>query len=249
MSEIDILNPNNKLALQKVIQFCNANLFSGKTKELDYLYGRGISDSTISQFKIGKLPKDVSLLSNFIGFDNIRNCGLAYYREGSLVSNFEHHSLMIPVYNVDNEPIAIIGRTLYSDKRRERLGIPKYKNTVYKKGSCLFGLNVAKDYIRKKGKVYVTEGNFDVISSHQFNHKNVVATSGTFLSKKQLILLSRYATDIQVIFDNDDAGKLATERVVKKYERYKNYGINIRPAFLPSTYNDLDDYLHKKLQA
>ncbi len=88
----------------------------------------------------------------------------------------------------------------------------------------------------------MVEGYFDVITSHQAGLTNVVATSGTYLSTKQTMLLSRYCENIKVLFDNDEAGQRASEKFIK---RCATDGINLKEVFLPDGYKDIDEYITK----
>ena len=54
----------------------------------------------------------------------------------------------------------------------------------------------------------------DVISLYQYGMKNVVASLGTALTKEQGKLLSRYADEIILAYDGDDAGRQATLRAL-----------------------------------
>jgi DNA primase len=95
---------------------------------------------------------------------------------------------------------------------------PKYINTpqtvLYDKSRHIYGLHLAKDSIRKSKFVVITEGNLDVIASHQAGVKQVVATAGTALTEPHLKTLSRFTGDIRLCFDADRAGVAATERAI-----------------------------------
>jgi DNA primase len=95
---------------------------------------------------------------------------------------------------------------------------PKYINTpqtiLYDKSRHVFGLHLAKEAIRKHKYAVVTEGNLDVISSHQAGVRQVVATAGTALTELHLKTLGRFTDDIRLSFDADSAGLNATERAI-----------------------------------
>lgn len=231
-------------ALTKAIQLCHANLYN-EERVLKYLHARGISDTTANVFRLGAFPADVNVLVRFVGKRLLIKCGLINIDKdtGVITSKFETHKLIIPIYDATGDPVAIIGRSLISEKARESAGLPKYINTFYKKSQNLFGLNLTKDCIREKGKAFVVEGNFDVITAYQNGMRNIVASSGAFLSNTQVAILSRYTDDIRLLLDNDDAGRLATERVLKKYQLA---GMSFRAAKLPDEVKDLDEYFKLK---
>ena len=231
--------------LEKVIQFCHANLFNEDNKVLQYLQSRGVYDATARLFEIGSFPRDPNVLVRFVGKNSLYKCGIISVDKESkdVISKFNIHELIIPIRDVHGRAVALMGRSLMSEVDRSNLGLPKYTNTSFKKSKSLFGLNLTKDLIRAKNKAFVVEGNFDVITAYQNGMKNVVASSGTFLSKPQLLLLARYTDDVRLLFDNDDAGQEASGKILKKYS-YD--AVNIKAAHLPSNVKDLDEYFRAK---
>jgi DNA primase len=85
---------------------------------------------------------------------------------------------------------------------------------TYDKSRQVYGLDLAKEAIRKEGFVVVVEGNLDVIASHQAGIANVVASAGTAMTEQHLKELKRFTGDIRLSFDADQAGIAATERVI-----------------------------------
>jgi len=242
----ELTNEEKTHVFEKVIQICHANLFNENTV-LSYLQSRGITNATARLFKLGSFPQDIDMLIRFIGKDALFQCGLlSIDRETKKIkSKFKINRLIIPIIDVYGHPISIIGRCLISENERIRLDINKYTNTFFKKSKCLFGLNFAKDSIRVKNKAYVVEGNFDVIMAYQHGMRNVVASSGAFLSKTQLVLLARYTNDIRLLLDNDSAGQEASIKILRKY---KYDDVQIKASQLPSNVNDLDEYFRKKVK-
>ncbi len=118
--------------------------------------------------------------------------------------------LIFPVFDVWHKAIAITGRTLQDDVK------PKYFNTFYEKGKNLYGLNFAIEEIIKQKRAYVFEGNADVVMSHQYGITNSLCCMGTTFSEDHFNLLSRYAKDIVLIFDNDAGGQGALGRFNEK---------------------------------
>lgn len=240
---IEVSESDKKIGLEKLTLLCNSNLYVGNNPILKYLHSRGISDHTITKFKIGGFPTDCELVSKFMGQGAAFKLGIISRDEGGkLYSRFTDNGVIVPIYDEYGKSIAIIGRYLYSEKKRERAGIAKYINTSFKKGNCLFGLNLAIDSIRRKNKVYVVEGNFDVMTAFQHGLTNVVATSGTMLTRQQIIMLARYTDDIKILFDNDEAGQISANKAVRKYQ---GLGLKIEKIELPKDVKDLDEYFSK----
>ncbi|MBK7638215.1 MAG: toprim domain-containing protein [Saprospiraceae bacterium] len=96
--------------------------------------------------------------------------------------------MIFPIHNISGKVVALAGRTLSSDKKQ-----PKYINSpeseIYNKRSVLYGLYFAKEQIRKEDECILVEGYTDVITLHQGNISNVVASSGTSLTKEQIKLI------------------------------------------------------------
>ena len=234
---------DRRLAIAKLVNLCHANLFVGNNPVLKYLQKRGISDMTMTKFKLGAFPDDCELVSRFMGGTSAFKTGIVSKDEdGQFQSRFKTHRLIIPIYNEFGQEIAIIGRCLYTEAKREELALPKYINTSFKKGNCLFGLNFTREHIRKQDKAVVVEGNFDVITAYQNGMKNVVATSGTMLTRQQLIILTRYTNNIDIMFDNDEAGQLTSNKILKKYS---NTPVIFQKTDLPKDVKDLDEYFQK----
>lgn len=204
---------------------------------------RGMTDGTIKLYELGAFPKDLRDLYNKYNMDPVE------LRKQNIIINadkspFKMYPIVIPIRNVSGKSIAIGCRTLLNEERRKELGIPKYRNSTYKKTSHLFGLDRATKTIRQKNKVFVVEGYFDCISAHQNDILNVVATCGTMFSERQLIMLSRYTENICLLFDNDNPGRLAAKKIMQKLGDFHN-DINLTCVFTPEEYKDLDEYLQK----
>lgn len=120
---------------------------------------------------------------------------------------------------------------------------PKYLNTsdtlVYKKSQGVFALNLAK----KSGKdsLVLCEGYMDVIAMHQAGFTNAVAGLGTALTEEQAHLLSRYASEILISYDSDEAGQKAAARALNIF---KNTSAKIKVLHL-SGGKDPDEIIKK----
>jgi len=130
---------------------------------------------------------------------------------------------MFPIYNNSNEPVAFTARIfegimpLKTIKNIDETG--KYVNSpqtkVYEKGKILYGLNITKRYISQQNEAIVVEGTMDFLSAYLKGNKNIVASLGTALTLDQLTLLKRLCSNLILAYDNDEAGKMATERNIK----------------------------------
>ena len=233
----------DKTFFEKLTSVCH-NLLLDNDNLIHYLKeGRGMTDKTIETYSLGAFPKDLRDLYNKHDMDPEE------LRKQNIIVNANHspfkmYPIVIPIRNTSGQSIAIGCRTLLSDEKRKEMGIPKYRNSTYKKTSHLFGLDNATNAIRLSNKVFVVEGYFDCITAHQNSILNVVATCGTMFSERQLIILSRYTENICLLFDNDNPGKMGAKKVMQKLNNFDE-NIHLTCAFTPDGYKDLDEYLRK----
>ena len=150
-------------------------------------------------------------------------------QQGRLYDKFRNR-LMFPVIDVRGDVVAFGGRVL--DKSE-----PKYVNTqetiVYSKRRNLYGINLAKK--TKRPNIILCEGNIDVITLHQAGFDNAVASMGTALTTEQTRILSRFTKELVLCYDNDNAGKAATEKAITLLE---NSEFNVRVLQLPRRLQD-----------
>ncbi len=201
-----------------------------------YCEQRGITKEDIETFNIGYAPDDWSALSLALkkkGFsdDIVFSAGLTVRSEKS--SGFYDRfrgRIMFPLCDVHGQILGFSGRIIISNEHEG-----KYVNTpqteVYDKSAVLFGINLAKEHIKKIGHVILVEGQMDVIASHRVGVKNVVAVSGTALTQKQLDLLGRYTKKVALCFDSDVAGLKAA---IRSLSLLWDNGFDVYAIILPS---------------
>ncbi len=191
----------------------------GKEAET-YLLSRGITKESIKKWRLGYSPDTWNGLSDFLvskNFDRkeIVKAGLAIEKEGGRGDSYDRFRgrIMFPVFGLNSEVLGFGGRVFKQGSDKE---IAKYINTpqtlLYDKSGILYGLNNAKLEVRKQNQCVITEGYTDVIMCHQAGFENTVASSGTALTEKHLILLKRYSENLVLAFDMDVAGDSATKR-------------------------------------
>lgn len=234
----------NTNILTSTVEWCHNHLLNHDPEMLDYAQvKRALSQATIKEWKIGSFPRTASsvrALYDIIGSSETQ----ILVREGDeLISKFIVNSLIIPIFDTYCEPIAIIGRTPMSDAEMKATGTNKYDNTVYSKTNNLFGIHKAKTTALQCGHLIVVEGNLDVIMAHQNGISNIVGSSSANLSYSQLLLASRYAKNVTVCFDNDEAGQEANARAIKMQKTAEELGVNLTAMKLPEKYKDVDDFL------
>ena len=178
---------------------------------------RTIDKATALAFRLGYSPNSRSALTDYLKRKGtqeslIKAAGLGIVRDGSMIDMFRGR-VMIPLADQTGRTIGFTARELTPSQNS-----PKYINTpqtlLYDKSRHIFGLDKAKESIRKLNYVVVVEGNMDVVSSYQAGIFQVVATAGTALTEYHLKGLNRFTSDIRLCFDRDQAGINATERAI-----------------------------------
>ena len=230
--------PNGELA--KLVNICHSNLRNSK-ECLRYLRDRGISKSLIKSNRIGFFPQNMTVLKRHISEEELLRTNISNFSGGSDFLNYFY--LTFPIYSEYGDVVGISGRTLLSEVDRRIVGIPKYKNSSYKKADILYGLDKSKRTILKKNNVFVLEGYFDYLSMVNNGINNSVAICGTAFSKKHFLKLARYTSKITFILDSDDAGVKSAERI---YSNFINKGIKLRFLKLPGSFKDIDEYFSEE---
>lgn len=191
----------------------------GRTAQ-EYFIKRRIPWKTITVYGLGYAPGTNDALLNYLigkGYtkEQILEAGLAVERDGKFRDKFRDR-VMFPIIDVRGNVIGFGGRVMNDVKEINGYSIPKYLNTaetpVFDKGRNLFSLNLAKN--AKSTELILCEGYMDVISVYQAGVKNIVATLGTAITENQAKLMLRYANEILICYDSDEAGTKATLRAI-----------------------------------
>lgn len=181
----------------------------------DYLTSRGIDVAARTRFGIGFAPRDGQALRRYLhtlGFDDARllEAGLLKIREDSTDPYMAFRGrVMFPILDEFGHHVGFGGRAMGDDT-------PKYLNSseskVFKKRETLYGLNWAKNAMRRSSRAIVVEGYLDAIRVALSGVEEVIAPLGTALTEEQAQLLVRYANEIFLLYDSDEAGQKATFR-------------------------------------
>jgi DNA primase len=185
---------------------------------LRYLHRRGLSDETITAFRLGYAPAGWTNLLDMAtapkrGFrvDELERAGLIKpSRNGPGHYDSFRERVIFPITNLSGRPIAFGARALRDDDQPKYLNSPE--TPIYHKSGVLYGMSRARDTIRREGTAIVVEGYMDVISLAQAGVDNVIASSGTALTPQHARLLTRYAERVVLLFDGDAAGGNAAQR-------------------------------------
>ena len=204
-------------ALEDATLFFEKNLKENKDAH-DYIVSRGISEESIKNWRLGFIPEEWRLLGTHLkslGYDEptLIKAGLIKRAEGEATKepyDVFRGRIIFPLADSTGKIIAFSGRALAPDAQAKYLNSPD--TPLFTKSEVLYGLDKAKDDVRKKDYAVLVEGQMDLVLSHQAGVKNTVASSGTAFTQMHLDRLKRLSTRIILAFDGDEAGFKASEK-------------------------------------
>ncbi len=216
-----------------------------------YLESRGIQQHTTEQFKIGYAPLEwdgltkAMLKEGFAPADLVA-AGLSIPRDqnGSQKTAVSGHydrfrsRVMFPITDLRKRVVAFGGRVLGD-------GMPKYMNSpetpLFKKGQTLFALDAAREAAGQQQTLIIVEGYFDAVALHQAGIRHVAATLGTALTPDHITVIRRFASNIVLLFDPDQAGVRAA---LRSLDLFVNSGLSVKVVSLPEG-DDPDTYVRQ----
>ena len=216
---------------------------SGRSIALSYFKERGYTDDIIKKFDLGYSPDQWTALSDDAikdGFQKeyLKEIGLAIERDDGSVYDRFRGRVIFPIHNLTGRVIGFGGRTLKTEK-----AVPKYVNSpesdIYHKSEVLYGLHFGKKAIKDQDVCYLVEGYADLLSMHQAGVENVVSSSGTSLTSGQIRLISRFTTNVVILYDGDAAGIKASLRGT---DMLLQEGLNVKVVLFPDGI-DPDSYV------
>ncbi|OYX40907.1 DNA primase [Candidatus Saccharibacteria bacterium 32-49-12] len=227
-------------ALELATQYFQQSLIRNN-HALEYVFKkRQLSKSIVQTFRIGYAPSSGSALVDFLtkkGFtrQELDEAGLTNRFGGDLFRG----RMTVPLMDGSGQVIGFTARILADEPNA-----PKYLNTpqtlLFDKGRHIFGLSQAKEAIRTSDYAVIVEGNLDVVSSHQADICQVVATAGTAMTEHHLRTLGRLTPHVKLAFDGDKAGLAATERSIPIAQ---SVGIEATIVSLPDGFKDPDEVI------
>lgn len=207
-----------------------------------YLLERKLDSKAIEDFEIGLSLEKATLTSLF----EKKGIDLELSKELGLLNNDKKYydlfrsRIMFPIHNLEGDVVGFTGRIYHGEK-----DTAKYINTketsIFKKGEILFNYHRAKNETRLQKQVIIVEGNMDAIRMYESGFKNTIALMGTAMTSKQVDIIKKLRVPIVLMFDNDDAGALATHTNGKLL---KEAGCTISVVRLEGE-KDPDDYIIK----
>ena len=212
----------------------------------NYLKGRYFTGEILDKYSIGWASPGWRGLINYfhkigtLSRKTVLQSGLVIEKEdGSNVYDRFRGRVIFPIKDLHGSVIGFGGRAIADGDNPKYLNSPE--TTLYQKSQTLFGLDMAKQAIRKENQAILVEGYFDQMRATQFGIFNTVATCGTALTPKQAGILRNYASSVVLVFDSDNAGRSAAE---KGFEVLHEKGLQVKIVFLPEG-KDPDSYIHE----
>ena len=210
--------------LEDATKFFETN-FDKEPTARAYLLGRGITDTTIKNFRVGYVKDEWRSLSDYLikkGYkiEDIEKVGLIKKSEKGTYDRFRSR-IMFPISDSSGRVIAFSGRIFGKDDANEAKYLNSPDTPLFNKSNVLFGIDKAKSSIRKRGYSIIVEGQMDLILSHQADFTNTVAVSGTAFTDSvvdheskinNLGLIRRLSSNIIFAYDGDSAGIRAASR-------------------------------------
>ncbi len=223
------------------------NLFQsdeGISVGLTYFKERGFRQNTLKKFEVGySFDKRDAFTRRAIedGYqqDYLVKTGLSIRHEERTFDRFSGR-VMFPIHSLSGQVLGFGGRILKSDQKTAKyLNSPE--SEIYHKSRILYGIFQARKSITQEDKCFLVEGYTDVMSLHEVDIENVVASSGTSLTQEQVRLIKRFTQNITILYDGDAAGIKASIRGI---DLVLEEGMNVKIVLLPDG-EDPDSYSKK----
>ena len=213
----------------------------------NYLTSRHFDAETLERYRVGwAAPTWKGLLTHVqqkssVTQEQLLKSGLIIQKEdSSTVYDRFRGRVIFPIKDLHSNIIGFGGRSINEEDQPKYLNSPE--TLLYQKSETLFGMDQAKQAIRKENQVILVEGYFDQMRAVQHGIEYVVATCGTALTAKQASMLRNHAETAILIFDSDSAGRSAAE---KGFDILLEHGMNVKIVVLPEG-QDPDSFIQEQ---
>jgi DNA primase len=224
-------------------QNCLLNEAAGQMAR-DYLAKRGVSADAVKLFRLGAAPDLWDDTVNWakskdLDLSLVEKAGLILRKEGS-----EHYydrfrgRLIFPICDEQGRVIGFSGRVLAGDEKTAKY-VNSPETPIFTKSKVFFGLDKSKRAILDAGFAIICEGQLDLIACFMAGVQNVVAPQGTAFTDQHARMLKRYADEVVLCFDSDEAGQNAA---VRSLDHLLASGLAVRVAIVPAPH-DPDSFI------
>lgn len=209
----------------------------------NYLYKRGLDDSTIQKFEIGyNLNNDQStkyLLAKGFDIESCAKTNITRINEFGSKDVFAQR-ILFPIHNPQGQVVAFTARTMNPNESSKYIN--STETPLYVKGNLLYNYHRAIKHVKQAKEIIIVEGVMDVIALDRVNIENVVATLGTACTKEQITLIQNASNNVVLCYDSDAAGQTATLKLARLLIAHK---INVS-IIQNNTGLDLDEIIEQK---
>ena len=216
-----------------------------------YLSDRGVTDETIAEFKIGFAPLAWTWLIDHardteFNAKILEACHLAVANQrGGWYEPFRGR-VLFPIQNLQQRPIGMGGRVVPGIYGNDPEPKGKYYNSgetlLFTKSDNLYGLSHVYREVQKERRLTIVEGYTDVIAAYQAGLRNTVAVLGTALNERHIKLIKRFADQVTLVLDGDEAGQKRTNQIL---DLFVAQDMDLRILTLPDG-SDPFDYVQQK---
>jgi len=224
-------------------QNCLANEAAGQLAR-DYLAKRGVSADAIKLFRIGAAPE---LWDDTVNWAKSKNFPLEITEQAGLIIKKEetgrHYDrfrgrLMFPICDEQGRVVGFSGRILSGDEKTAKY-VNSPETPIFTKSKIFFGLDKSKRAILDAGFAIICEGQLDLIACFTNGVQNIVAPQGTAFTESHARIIKRYANEVVLCFDSDNAGQTAAVRAL---DHLLASGLAVRVAVVPAPH-DPDSFI------
>ena len=233
-------------------QNCLANEAAGKMAR-DYLAKRGVSTDAIKLFRIGAAPE---LWDDTVNWAKSKDYDLEVIEKAGLIirkaagENAGGESapqtpdarpnprlfydrfrgrLMFPICDEQGRVVGFSGRILSGDEKTSNY-VNSPETPIFTKSKIFFGLDKSKRAILDAGSAIICEGQLDLIACFMNGVQNIVAPQGTAFTDQHARIIKRYANEVVLCFDSDNAGQNA---IVRSLDHLLAAELAVRVAVVP----------------
>ena len=239
--KVQLLEIHDQLAQRW--QSCLANEAAGQ-RARDYLAGRGVTQEAIKLFRIGAAPELWDDTVNWahskkFELDVVEKAGLIIKKEetGRHYDRFRGR-LMFPICDEQGRVVAFSGRVLPGDESPAKY-VNSPETPIFTKSKIFFGLDKSKRAILDAGYAIICEGQLDLIACFMGGVQNIVAPQGTAFTDQHARIIKRYANEVVLCFDSDNAGQNA---IVRSLDHLLAAELAVRVAVVPAPH-DPDSFI------
>ena len=200
--------------------FCRNLREHPQSAAAQYLRRRGIPDDVAGRFRIGAAPDawDEGLkLCRAKGFsdDEGVTAGVLHRGDSGRVFDQFRNRLVFSIFNESGRGVGFSARSLDPKPQDGRKYINTPETPVFRKGSLLYALPLAREAMVKRRQAILCEGQLDVIAFHRAGFECATAPLGTAFTAEQARVLKRYTNHVALAFDSDGAGRKAVLRAAE----------------------------------